>query len=227
MADPVLTPRAERTRSSILEAAEALFAERGFEGTRLEDVAERVGIRRASIVYYFRDKRDLYDAVLESVFGGFRERLEAALAAPGTRRDRIEAAVSAWVRYVGARPSLARLLLREAAGARADSPPALTAHLRPFFEVVRRFVARERAAPGGPAVDPVHLASTIAGGTVFLVAVLPGLVPGLSDPLGPEQLAAHEEEVLRITRRLLGTERRRLGARHPQPATARSPRGGR
>ena len=58
MAQPVpRTSRAERTRASILDAAETCFAERGFSATRLEDVAEAVGIRRASIVYHFRDKR--------------------------------------------------------------------------------------------------------------------------------------------------------------------------
>ncbi|TFG91552.1 MAG: TetR/AcrR family transcriptional regulator, partial [Myxococcales bacterium] len=56
--------RAEQTRTALLDASEALFAERGFDATRLEDVALRVGIRRASIVYYYRDKRELYDAVL-------------------------------------------------------------------------------------------------------------------------------------------------------------------
>ena len=50
------TPRAERTRASILEVAEVIFAEKGFDGTRLEDVAQAVKIRRASIVYYFKDK---------------------------------------------------------------------------------------------------------------------------------------------------------------------------
>ena len=56
--------RAERTRRAVLDAGEELFAERGFEATRLEDIAVRVGIRRASLVYYFPDKRRLYDAVL-------------------------------------------------------------------------------------------------------------------------------------------------------------------
>ncbi|MGH7287017.1 MAG: TetR family transcriptional regulator, partial [Myxococcota bacterium] len=53
--------KALRTRAAILAAAEAVFAERGFAAARLEDVAARVGIRRASIVYHFRDKRELYD----------------------------------------------------------------------------------------------------------------------------------------------------------------------
>ena len=76
--------RAERTRAAVLEAAEAIFAEKGFAATRLEDVADRVGIRRASIVYYFKDKKELYHAVLASVFGGLLERIQTALSGPAS-----------------------------------------------------------------------------------------------------------------------------------------------
>ncbi len=70
--------RAEKTREAILSAAENLFAEKGFAATRLEDVAEVVGIRRASIVYYFRDKHELYGAVLDSLVQGVYLLVEAA-----------------------------------------------------------------------------------------------------------------------------------------------------
>ncbi len=76
-------PRGERTQRAILEAAEALFARRGFPATRLEDVAEIVGIRRPSILYYYPDKAQLYDAVLGDVLGGLLERVRDALEAPG------------------------------------------------------------------------------------------------------------------------------------------------
>jgi TetR/AcrR family transcriptional regulator len=203
-----LGPRAERTRAAILEAAEALFAARGFAATRLEDVAERVGIRRASIFYYFRDKADLYDAVLADVFGGLRERLEPALLAPGPVGARAEAAVSAWVDYVAERPSLARLLLREVADGTPEREPPLLRHTRPFFDLVGRLIA-ETDAPGAPAspVEPIHLASTVAGATVFFVAAMPTLLPGTGfDPLAPGPLEAHRAEMLAITRRLLGTD---------------------
>ena len=75
-------PRGERTQRAILEAAEALFARRGFSGTRLEDVAEIVGIRRPSILYYYPDKAQLYNAVLGDVLGGLLERVQDALEAP-------------------------------------------------------------------------------------------------------------------------------------------------
>ncbi len=205
--------RAERTRAAILREAEALFAERGFEATRLEDVANSVGIRRASIVYYFRDKRELYDAVLASVFGGFYERTEAALASPGSPVERIEAAVSAWVRTVGERPALARLLLREVASASPDRTPDLLPHLRPFYALARR-LAREspwREFQFAVPIDPVHFASAIAGATVFFVAAMPTLVPNLRvDLLSPEQIERHRRVVLRIARRLLGANGPRL-----------------
>jgi len=203
------TSRAERTRASILDAAETRFAERGFNATRLEDVAEAVGIRRASIVYHFRDKRELYEAVLAGVLEGFEERLQAALAPPGPLLARIEAGVGAWVDYVGRRPSLARLLLREVADGSPETPPALRQHIEPFVTLVERFRDETRGdllARAHP-IDPVYLASAVMGSTVFFVAAMPGLVPDDAfDPLGEAQLKIHRDEVLRITRRLLGAE---------------------
>ena len=203
-----LGPRAERTRAAILRAAEALFAEGGFASTRLEDVAAAVGIRRASLFYYFRDKAELYEAVLGDVLGGLRERIEPVLLGRGTLAERAEAAVSAWIDYVAARPALARLLLREVADGSHTREPPLARQIRPFFELVERVLA---ASAGDPLirrspVDPVDLASSIAGSTVFFFAAMPTLLPGLrSDPLAPERLEAHRREMLGITRRLLGS----------------------
>jgi TetR/AcrR family transcriptional regulator len=194
----------------VLDAAEALFAERGFDRTRLEDVAAAVGIRRASIVYYFRDKRVLYDAVLEDLFGRFRERLENTLALSGALGDRIEAAISAWVDYVAERPTFARILLREAADGASSGRPSVLRHIRPFVDVVERFL--EKSGVDGSTrslgLSPAHIASTIAGATVFFIAALPALMPDATfDPLSADSLERHRGDVLRIARRLLGTDR--------------------
>jgi TetR/AcrR family transcriptional regulator len=202
--------RSERTRAAILRAAEELFAERGFGSSRLEDVAERVGIRRASIFYYFPDKPALYDAVLANALSDLLARTSNALRAPGGLSARIEAAVAAWVETLGARPTLARLLLREAAEGTPESPPALLRHTQPFVELVQR-VVRENAGDrllASPPIDPIHLASTIVGATVFFVAAMPSLAPGRGfNPIDARELASHKSEVLRITRRLLGIDR--------------------
>jgi TetR/AcrR family transcriptional regulator len=200
--------RAEKTRAAVLEAAEALFAERGFEATRLEDIAERVGIRRASIVYYFKDKREIYDAVLAGVFGDLHRALARVLEPDEPLPARIEAAVSAFADYVGARPTLARILLREVANATPESRAALLAHTRPFTDLIRREIferpdfRQHRLAR----IDPVHVASTVAGTTIFFVAAMPALLPDLRlEPTRRDQLDALQQELLHIVQRLLGT----------------------
>ncbi len=65
-------------RDAILAAAEAIFAEDGYDRARLEDVARRVGIRRASLLYHFRDKAALYTAVLDSMSDDLAGRRELA-----------------------------------------------------------------------------------------------------------------------------------------------------
>lgn len=209
MAQPVALaaarpPKAERTRAAILAAAERLFAERGFDATRLEDVATAVGIRRASIVYHFRDKAELYDAVLADVLGALLARFEAALFGAGSFAVRIERAVSEWIDAVAARPALARLLLREVADAAPTRATRLAPHLAPFFALVARVLAASDAAPL-PEVDPVAVASQVAGGTVFFVAAMPTLLSQAAfDPLEPTRLESLRRELLGVVRRLLG-----------------------
>jgi TetR/AcrR family transcriptional regulator len=203
------TAKAERTRASILDAAELLFAEKGFAATRLEDVAERVGIRRASIVYYFKDKPELYDAVLANVLSDLYGVVEPALRSRAPLLERIDLAVSAWIDFVGHRPTFARLLLREIAGASDPGGPKLLAHTLPFVTLAKEVSeeALSQPTPFHSPVDPAHLASTIAGATVFFVSAMPTLFPALGfDPLAKEQLDAHRAEVLRITHRLLGSK---------------------
>ncbi|MEE3329913.1 MAG: TetR family transcriptional regulator [Myxococcota bacterium] len=212
------TARSARTRQSILQAAESQFAENGFEATRLEDIAAAAGIRRASIVYYYKDKRALYDAVL----AGIVQPLELAIArgletqyrddaddSPHTASvsERIGNAVTAWIDFLAARPTFARLLLREVAA----NPPGgdlapLAAHIGGLDNSARTLVAEldHRGDEFSDAIDPAHFAAAIAGATVFYAAALPSLSPEIQTPEGTRAHEAHRAEVIRIAQRLLG-----------------------
>lgn len=209
--DPVSRPptKAEQTRGAILEAAERLFARRGYAATRLEDVADAVGVKRAALFYHFRDKRVLYDAVVEAAFDDLVTRLDEALAGPGPIAGRFEQAVEAWVDTMVARPTLARLILRHAAEAEAGDGPAKT--LFPAAERLLRtgWALFEEGRASGELQplhdDPFHTASALIGATVFYVSALPSLLPpGNFDPLAPRQIAAHKRDALGSARRLFG-----------------------
>ena len=199
--------KGDRTRARIMTAAERVFAARGFAETRLEDVAEEVGVRRAALFYHFRDKQALYDAVIADVFHELLERLGSVLSADGPVPQRIDACIEIWVDAVGARPTLARFLLREAAGADIGVVPPLGDRGGDFLESGRLlFEEGVRTGVLKPArPDPFHVISAVVGSTVFYVAALRSLLPSMQfDPLQPDELQAHKRDVLQMVRHLLG-----------------------
>src|SRR6185436_14585644 len=161
-----------QTRARIVAAAERHFAERGFEATRVEDIATEVGIRRAGIFYYFADKQELYRAVLDEVFGDWM----AALPSGGSPAERLEASLIGWIEYVAHRPSVARLILREAASAQ---PGVVSQFVRSGSGPVEWFraVIDEGVASGElkPIIEPNRFMSLMGGITVFHFAAMPWL----------------------------------------------------
>jgi TetR/AcrR family transcriptional regulator len=61
------------TRAEILFAARRVFARKGFDGACLREVAESAGLNKAMIYYHFRDKIDLYRAVLSDSFAAMQK----------------------------------------------------------------------------------------------------------------------------------------------------------
>jgi len=80
----VKPPRRQRRKdarpSEIIEAAIAIFAERGFGAARLEDVARRAGVAKGTVFVYFPTKDDLFRAVAQTVLTSHLERLQGAAA---------------------------------------------------------------------------------------------------------------------------------------------------
>ncbi|MCT7660279.1 TetR/AcrR family transcriptional regulator [Mycobacterium deserti] len=70
---PELQRDAERTRADLLAVATEVFAESGFSGARVDEIAERTRTTKRMIYYYFGGKEGLYMAVLENAYRGIRE----------------------------------------------------------------------------------------------------------------------------------------------------------
>ncbi len=68
---------AELTRCSILDAAEQVFHAQGVAGTSLQDIAEAAGVTRGAVYWHFKDKADLFNAMMERVCMPFEESSDA------------------------------------------------------------------------------------------------------------------------------------------------------
>ena len=101
--------QAQSTPERILDAAEDLFAEKGYSATSLGDVADRVGIRSPSLYNHFKNKEALYAAVLERLLAVFSAPLTELDSGPVTQ-ERVFAWLETIVRQHHANPNLARLL---------------------------------------------------------------------------------------------------------------------
>jgi len=106
--------QAKPRKEEILDVATRLFAERGYDGTSMNDVAERVGMRKASLFYHFATKDALYEAVLDRLVASLQTALEAIYVSSGTYQDRLDAVTDTVVTLLSSHPYAARLLLREA-----------------------------------------------------------------------------------------------------------------
>lgn len=107
-----------RTRETVLDAAERLFAERGYEATSLTDVGAAAGVSRGTPGYFFRSKERLYRAVLERclerVRSAVRSGQERAQASREPPEVVLAGAVGEYFDFISANPHFVRLLEWEA-----------------------------------------------------------------------------------------------------------------
>ena len=75
----------------ILEAARGVFAERGYSGARMDEIAGRAGVNKATLYYQIGDKDTLYAGVIHQVLGDVASKIAAAVEGAGHPRDKLAA----------------------------------------------------------------------------------------------------------------------------------------
>jgi TetR/AcrR family transcriptional regulator len=115
------TPKRERRKEArpreLLDAALALFVEKGFTATRSEEVAARAGVSKGTLFLYFQSKEDLFKAVIRenigSLFPAWNEELNTF---EGSSTEMVKYAMRVWWERVGntAASGIAKLVISEA-----------------------------------------------------------------------------------------------------------------
>src|SRR5215471_6317456 len=89
----------ERRRDEIVEAAEDLYRELGWDAVTMDSVAKRARLSRALVYVYFKDKRDLHFAICLRALETMRARFEEASARSRSGLDKVEAIGRAYMAY--------------------------------------------------------------------------------------------------------------------------------
>lgn len=112
------------TADTILDAAAEVFAEKGYDGARVEQLARAAGVNKATLYYQIGDKEALYHAVLERVFRRTADEVEAALAETEDCEEQIRRFITVFAETTGNSRYMSPILLREVASGGKNLPDA-------------------------------------------------------------------------------------------------------
>jgi AcrR family transcriptional regulator len=195
-------PAERGTRERILEVAETALGEHGYQGTRLHEVARRVGIQKASLFHYFPSKEHLYRAVLEEGFGHTEQTIRRVLDAESTPLEKLRALLGAYVQMVALHPQRTKILLRQSLG---DAPPGFqAADAERLLHMVADFIAEAQRARIFAPVDPLALVLGVVGMVAFFFTSAPVLAPNwLRAPYSPASVERVTRHVTAVVERCL------------------------
>lgn len=197
---PTRQARGDATRRQILDVAERIFADIGYAAARLDHVAEMVGIRRPSIMYYFPGKQQLYDEVEADIFASMHAFVLNRMEGVDDPMARLFALLDGWLDFLVGRPTAARIIQRLIADSAAygDNPVRFSEiALQDIEDVVSAGVASGQFQP----VSAMLLLNTVAGGSLLYVCNAHQLGPTRSyDPAAPEQLAEFRTMIHRLAK---------------------------
>jgi AcrR family transcriptional regulator len=182
--EPVLT-----TREAIIVEARRCFADHGYDGTSLNDIAAAVGLRRPSLLHHFPSKEAIYAEVFRISLEEWGARVEDSIGQQLEGWQQVDIVITTGFRFFQENPEFVRIVRREALDGGAHLGMDLGEALRPFLLRAEAWFEREMAEGRFRRVDTEQLLLT--GYSVMFsyfsdIPFLEGLLD--SDPLAPDAL---------------------------------------
>lgn len=204
MSDATPSEATRSTRDQILDEALQCFAEKGYEGTSLNDIAAGVGIRRPSLLHHFPSKEALYGDVFERLLSDWLQRLDRAIEVPAIGWEKSELVLRACLDLFAETPDYVRIMRREALDGGVHLGIDLSGVLRPFFDSAVEYLEGQMDQGVFTRLDARHLLITGYGAILTYFSDAP-FVDGLIDDnaMNEKNIKAHQEHVINFFRSAL------------------------
>jgi TetR/AcrR family transcriptional regulator len=200
--------RTGATADRILDAALVSFGSRGYEATSLDALADSLGMRKQSILYWFSSKDALLEALIDRSAAELARALEESLARAGTGWARIEAVVRSVFRLAARRPELLGLV-REVGRLGPPAATRLMLALDPLVARASAFLQAEMDAGAMRRHEPRLLLLAIYSTVIGMITEVE-VLRALGEEPSARSLVRRRQEILSLLRSALlvdGTSR--------------------
>ncbi len=142
------------TQQAFIDVARRLFAERGYNGTSIADIAKEMGLTTASLYYYVSGKQELLLRVLEAGISRFLTRLEEITQTDAPPREKLRLAVENHLHFVLEKPEAVGVFLREKRFLSPESKAEYEAQLNRYDKLFAALLTSCMDAGAIPREDP-------------------------------------------------------------------------
>jgi TetR/AcrR family transcriptional regulator len=171
-----MVPEDKNSEEKILDAAKEVFTEKGFDGTRMEEISQRAGINKALLHYYYRSKEKLFNAIFELVMGDlFREAMEK-MTSDIPLFEKIEFFVEMYINLLRRNPHIPVFVISELhrnpqrlVTIFKNTPIVKNNAFEKFAQTVRDEIEKGTIEP----IEPEHLIVNILGLCIFPIIARP------------------------------------------------------
>ncbi|WP_339648912.1 TetR/AcrR family transcriptional regulator [uncultured Salegentibacter sp.] len=105
--------KTENTEKQILDAAENIFQTKGMSGARMQEIADKAGINKAMLHYYYRSKQSLFEAVFKKAFSLLAPQLDAILNDDSSIEDKITNFTHNYITFISKHPYIPNFIIQE------------------------------------------------------------------------------------------------------------------
>lgn len=193
--------RTSKTAKTIQEVATQMFAEKGYDGTIMDELAMLTGANKASIYYHFGNKENLYAVCLHDLFKTVADAVIEAVGQTEGVENRLSDFIRAFARQSGSHLQMPAVLMREIASGGVHMPVIARQQMQRLLECFKSLLKQGQEANIFREVDPLMAHFMIIGSLCFFIASEPMRLAIESetkvDPSLPKATEAINEMILK------------------------------
>jgi len=164
---------AEASKKLIVSHAKSLFSQKGYADSSMNELAQRCGLNKAMVFYYFKNKKGLYEAVMREILVEIQQTILDENKKHTKPEEELEGFIRTYARYACEHPYLPSLLLRELSDSGAVFPEMLFTSMRQLFALFTDILKRGEAKGCFYDAVPMILYFMIIGTLNLLVTTKP------------------------------------------------------